>query len=397
MLLAIFGREPELSLAELESRLGPTAMKPLGHTGALLDIDKLPLDFTHIGGIVKVVKIIETLHTSSWLDVKDFAQNKIDFCQIFNCELNHKFSLGISVNGIKARPADITKLGITLKKRYSTESGHKIRVVPNKSGSMSSAQVLHNRLYDRSYGAELYLACHQGQTFIGLTQEVQDIEAYSKRDFGRPCRNAKVGMLPPKLAQIIINLALGKTSQDSKTVVLDPFCGTGVVLQEISLMGYYPYGSDLGQNMIECAKANLKWLMKTSLGNIRHPQLEQADATKHLWSPLPDCIATETYLGQPLVTLPDPQNLNMTVDDANAIITKFLRNLTTQTKPAFRLCVAIPAWQIAPRRFRTLEVLDDLVDLGYNWVRFSHVNSKKLFYARPGQIVGRQLITLERI
>lgn len=61
------------------------------------------------------------------------------------------------------------------------------------------------------------------------TSFVQDIESYTARDQARPMRDARVGMLPPKLAQIIINLAL---SNNDITEVLDPFCGTGVVLQE---------------------------------------------------------------------------------------------------------------------------------------------------------------------
>jgi hypothetical protein len=36
---------------------------------------------------------------------------------------------------------------------------------------------------------------------------LQDFESYSKRDYGRPARDPRTGSLPPKLAQILINLA----------------------------------------------------------------------------------------------------------------------------------------------------------------------------------------------
>ena len=84
---------------------------------------------------------------------------------------------------------------------------------------------------------------------------MQDIESYTKRDRERPKRDAKVGMLPPKLAQIIINLAAGQLPEEKLQnicdiplgepiprrllgqTVLDPFCGTGVILQEASADG----------------------------------------------------------------------------------------------------------------------------------------------------------------
>ena len=48
-------------------------------------------------------------------------------------------------------------------------------------------------------------------------------------------------MLPPKLAQIIVSLSGTQPGQ----TVLDPFCGTGVVLQEALIMGAIVYGFDL--------------------------------------------------------------------------------------------------------------------------------------------------------
>ena len=75
---------------------------------------------------------------------------------------------------------------------------------------------------------------------------VQNISAYAMRDQKRPKRDAFVGMLPPKLAQIMINLALGDQEPKDK-LLLDPFCGTGVLLQEALLMGLKVYGTDLSQ------------------------------------------------------------------------------------------------------------------------------------------------------
>lgn len=63
---------------------------------------------------------------------------------------------------------------------------------------------------------------------IGQTVWVQDIDAYSQRDMGRE-RSMVVGMMPPKLAQMMINFA---TKGDKKLQIWDSFCGLGTTLIE---------------------------------------------------------------------------------------------------------------------------------------------------------------------
>ena len=79
-----------------------------------------------------------------------------------------------------------------------------MRIVPNKALDLSSAQVLHNKLTHRG-SWELLLVRGGDKTYLAQTLFVQNIEAYAARDQARPKRDARVGMLPPKLAQILIN------------------------------------------------------------------------------------------------------------------------------------------------------------------------------------------------
>ena len=94
---------------------------------------------------------------------------------------------------------------------------------------------------------------------IALTEAIQDIDAYTARDRERPARSAKVGMLPPKLAQILVNSAQG-------SAIYDPFCGTGVILQEALLMGHEAYGSDLAAEMVDATRTNLE---VSAIGDMR--------------------------------------------------------------------------------------------------------------------------------
>jgi tRNA G10 N-methylase Trm11 len=244
--------------------------------------------------------------------------------------------------------------------------------------------------------------------------KVQDIESYTKRDRYRPKRDPRVGMLPPKLAQVIINLAVGKLPEDKlksicdipadQTIpppdlgqkILDPFCGTGVVIQESILMGYETYASDLEQRMIDYTKENITWLKERYPTSDNNSEFETADATHHEWKHVYDFVASEVYLGQPYNHKPTPEILAKNIANCNLIIKKFLQNIGSQINPGTRLCLAIPAWQNSPNDFKHLPLIDQISDLGYNLVSFEHVEHKDLIYYRADQIVARELLIITR-
>jgi tRNA (guanine10-N2)-dimethyltransferase len=294
-------------------------------------------------------------------------------------------TFGISTYGLKVSPAAINATALSVKKAVRA-TGRPIRVVPNKTTELSSAQVLHNHLTAYPLGIEINLIRDGDSVWMAQTFGVQDINAYAARDQRRPKRDARVGMLPPKLAQIITNLAAGSKKQ----TVLDPFCGTGVVLQEALLMGHKAYGTDIDPRMIEYSEANLKWL-RLNLGPWK---LAEGDATNFQWEQF-DTVAGETYLGRPFSATPNPETLREVMQDVDTIHRKFLKNLAQQTKSGFRACLAVPAWK-TKSGFKHLKTLDSLEELGYTRLSFAHVRDEDLIYHRPGQIVARELVVLTR-
>lgn len=92
----------------------------------------------------------------------------------------------------------------------------------------------HNHLTDERGAEILLIAAADGSVIIARRPPCKDIDGYTVRDRGRPKRDARVGMLPPKLAQIIVNLAADQAEPTPSHTILDPFRGTGVVLQEAS-------------------------------------------------------------------------------------------------------------------------------------------------------------------
>lgn len=408
----ILGRQPALGLAELESLLGPVILHPINQHAVLVDIAATDLAFSRLGGSMKVAKLLTTLPSTHWEEIQSYLVKIIPGHLQFVPE--GKFRLGLSVYDLSIKPERINATGLTIKKVIKA-TGRSVRIVPNKTPALSTAQVIHNQLTGPT-GWELLVINDGKQTVLAQTVQVQDIEAYAARDQARPKRDARVGMLPPKLAQIIVNLAVGDmSSQASKGqgshasdfTLLDPFCGTGVLLQEALLMGFEVFGSDLEPRMVEYSQKNLEWLdhsyMNFSQYHPRHTglipattyKLETGDATAYTWIPMPNFIATETYLGRPFASEPRPEVLQEVMRDVDTILRKFLQNVARQTKPGFRLCLAVPAWKTSAG-FKHLKSLASLEELGYNRIRFQHVRNEELIYHREDQIVGRELVTLIR-
>lgn len=376
--LFILGRQPAIGRAELETLLGGSQLHPVGPQAVLTTEIVDEAFFARLGGSIKLVDIIHSFPNTAWLATEQYIRNKL--ASQVTLPPEGKLQLGLSVYGIKASPAQIAALGLQLKKSLKRSA----RVVaPQGATALSTAQVLGNKLTGPQ-GREIVFYAHAGHTLVGVTRAEQDINAYTRRDQNRPMRDSKVGMLPPKLAQTIINLA------GAKSPVLDPFCGTGVVLQEALLAGMEAYGTDLESRMIDYSRENLTWLDR---GDAR---LETADATDHTWRMPVGCVASETYLGRPFSIQPNETDLRDAINTTNLILKKFLRNIWGQLPAGTRLCLAVPAWQAGSGRFRHLPMLDLLEEMGYNRVSFDHAGVEDLIYHREGQVVARELLVLIR-
>lgn len=385
MIICMLGRQPRLGLAELESLFGSDKLQPLGTEAALLTIDPSQIDQAKLGGTIKIARLLTTLTTTNWRTITD---KLVDFVPQHVTSLPEgKLTLGISAHNIQTKPQYVGQTALQLKKIIRS-SGRPVRIVPNTELSLNSAQVWHNRLTSE-HGLELIALADKGKTYIAQTITVQDVDSYSLRDFSRPKRDAFVGMLPPKLAQIMLNLA----HPAPNATVLDPFCGTGVVLMEAALQGYTVEGSDISQKMIDYTQANLDWLGATYHMQPKIAALTVADATNHTWGEDLESVVCETYLGQPYNTLPRPEILKKNIDTCNLIISKFLQNLAPQLGPNAQICIGVPAWR-SQNRFLHLPLIDDLEKIGYNRVSFSCASMNDLLYHRPDQIVARELLVL---
>ncbi len=439
MYIAILGRQPALGIAELERVFGGNNIKPLFESAVSIDSDFF--DIQRLGGVLKAGKIIAEYNTDDW---HQLSQKIVHYYTNEWSSFEGKITLGISAYNFRIDAREVQKTGIILKqklKKYNTS----LRLVPNPEPALSTAISHHNKLGLSSNKVELLIIrVNSKRAIIAESTGSQNITAYANRDQNRPKRDAFVGMLPPKLAQIMINLASGRwqiednissssrvvdatildsplqpkfdqelrplsnlersrtvqnsSSKDDHTkaiTILDPFCGTGVILQEALLMGYNAYGTDLSEKMIDYSQVNLEWLSDKNHKDYNF-KLEQGDAMKAKWQQPIDIVAGETYLGQPFSAPPSPAKLEEVVNTCNTIITDFLRNLSTQIKPGTPICIAVPAWRDKEGRFTHLPLIATIAHLGYKPHEFINVSQNDMLYYREDQIVARELLVLIR-
>ncbi len=390
MHIAILGRQPALGMAELERLYGSR------HTAWLSDISAKvthpDFDFERLGGSQKAGTIVTEFPGLHW---RQLSSKIVEHYKKQWQNIDHKITLGISVYGVTASTYDIQRLGLDLKKTARANGGS-LRLIPNSEPALNTATSHHNKLGLSPNKVELLIVrTSNGKIILAESIGAQNITAIAARDQARPKTDAFVGMLPPKLARMMVNIATGQSS-DTRGIILDPFCGTGVVLQEASLLGYPAYGTDLSEKMIDYSKANLAWLAERYT-SVTPPVIELGDAMTHTWQQPITAIASETYLGQPFSAPPAHDKLIQVRDNCNHIIGEFLTNISKQLEKDTPLCLAIPAWRDTTGVTTHLPLISDLAKYGFERIDLTNVRADQLLYYRETQVVARELLILRKI
>lgn len=392
MYIALLGRQPELSIAELERVYGDVNWFSEQTATFETASDAIMVNVQRLGGSQKLGKVIMEGPLGDWRKASDaivrhYAQEWARF--------DGKITLGISAYDFQTNSRDVQKTGLLLKSKLKA-SGVSLRLIPNQDVSLSTATSHHNKLGLSENKVELLVIRGKDSIIVAESLGTQNITALAARDQGRPRRDAFVGMLPPKLAQIMINLAIGDSVANPETKplrVLDPFCGTGVLLQEAGLLGQAVYGTDLAEKMIRYSRDNLNWLKDTYNLNLDW-YLHEGDAMDTTWQSPVDTVVAEAYLGQPFSAPPSAAKLTEVRGNCNHIISSFLRNVSAQIKTGTPVVLAVPAWRDKEDRFTHLPLTQKVEDYGFKRVELKTVDSSRLMYFRPDQVVARELLIL---
>ncbi len=396
----ILGRQPELSAAELARACHSLGAQCTPHNRFVLHCSGLAdpsAFFASLGGSVKLGEELFVI-----------PRGELDSTATLNRLLSlitrsGKTVFGLSMYGFSNGKPDLLSIAKKLK-RLCAAHKQSCRYVQGTDGALSSVVVQKSGML--THGAEFLLISRGNDIVVGRTVAVQQFEEFSARDYGRPGRNARSGMLPPKVARMLINLSGVKKD----ATLFDPFCGSGTVLTEAMTLGFHNLiGSDSLSRAVADTKKNVVWFRNRLGTNTAAPQIFTADV-RSLAGNMPqhsiNAIVTEPFLGPPLSGNERSQDIREQQKKLALLYHDAFRVFHELMKDGGVVVFLLPVFfQLHQPQF--LPVLDDLLAQGFRTVPPlpPHLTSfypkdltyrNTLLYHRPGQRIGREVLLLQK-
>jgi tRNA G10 N-methylase Trm11 len=362
-----------------------------------------------LGGVIKIVRIIDTFKKKGKEYPSQVLETYFNFKTIksqYFTEYSGKKQFGVSVYSLD--PAvrfreENQRIAFLIKKILQGESQSVRAVLPQfPAQSLSSVLVGENQLLQK--GAEVVVISGTQKLFVGKTMTVQNYEDYGRRDYQRPARDERVGMIPPKVAQSMINLAGPLKSLD---YILDPFCGSGTLLQEAIFLGLRAIGSDIDQKAIENSEKNLEWFRnRYHVAPNRYKLLKSHAAEISLQ--LPDfkvkAVVSEGTLGPIYGVLPKKPEMAANFKNLAKLYEQVFNEYNKILEPGAKVVMCFPAYKTGQRDYEYMPNLDFAQQNGYTiqapipqeyaekykFLRITERNS--IVYDRKDQVVAREIV-----
>lgn len=280
MVTFFLGAHPEVSVAELRLLLGKTE-EMWNNAVAVFDIEtSQAVDIFHrIGGSPKFGVVIETFETT-----EDFSKRFLSVMEKLLSEVTRREYV-LSLYGVRLGKRDFHR---ELKERVDGVK-YDGKFEESIHPPAACAHVM------KRGGIDLSIVPAGQKAYLVQTIEVQDAKEWSRLDTERPGRNMEIGMLPMKLARIMVNFS--SIQQDGR--LWDPFVGQGSIVIETAMRGIPALGTDKSKQSIEKAKQTNAWainnkFVKHGLIVLKEQPIEKADLSE-----VATAIVTEPYLGKP--------------------------------------------------------------------------------------------------
>lgn len=381
----LLGNTPELSFLELQSVLPETAGVTLVADSigqAELENDLAALNIMDIsGGTVKILRLIKQVegHKPEEIEPQIFDQ----MLEVLRNSGQDKLTYAVSEIGRDHLPA----ISADMFKSKLLKEGYKARYVDGPRTGLSASVLLHHKKT-----LELVVIQTASGVFLAETVAIQDIDGWSFRDRAKPYADRKKGMLPPKVARMMINIGLRhierETSPQNPAVLYDPFCGTGTVLTEGLLRDCHVIGSDTDPEAVAGSIENLQWLIN-NLADQTIPELfyqvfqaDVSNAHPGQFQKQPDMIVTEPFLGKPKAQADQVPNI---IKGLNKLYLGAFKNWARVLPNKAVVVIVLPLIDTGKQQFTMQALIDKLPDLGYTTLL------TPIVYGRPQAITHRQL------
>ncbi len=406
---AFLGHQPHISIAELSAAIPGFKNPVVVHNAVVLfesPAELTPEDIDMLGGTIALAKKLEE-QPKSLSDVPHLLRQQ--FASISDKKVTFSFRC------VGLPPGDVKKLYHNAKqflKSFNLPS----RYLGSERNPAAAVLVHDAGLLTDKTGCELTIIGEKNEKgalhlWVGRTIAVQDVEGYTARDMRKPVRDTRVGLLPPKLAQVLLNFGIwltkdshvGLRASKETLTVFDPFCGTGVIPMECLLRGFEVLASDMSEKAVTGCKKNLDWVRKEH-------DVSKKDVKAEVWKhdarkpfdikekDKPDVIVTEGSLGPALTsraTIRDAESMRREVDE---VTEAFLKNVS-ETLPGVHVVMTWPVWQTSKGPVALENVRKKIHDCGFQLITPASVREEKmprgtLIYKRPDQFVGREIVIL---
>ena len=283
-------------------------------------------------------------------------------------------------------------------KKYFQKKWISSRFVNNDFKNIKSYQIIKEKLVEKKTDFNLIFA--ENNVYVWNTIFVQNIDEYSKRDFWKS-RDMQVGMLPPKLAQIMINLSKNK---DDNTIY-DPFCWLGTILLEsIIWWNYQVFGSDISQKCVDKTTKNIEFIKNSFENNLKKFEVIKFDARNIAKSPILSkykitSIVTEWFLWE--IFWEKNINLEKIEKAKNELLPIYKDFLTWLNKIKFdwNIVFSLPFWEFKGKYYYFNEIYEIIKKyFEIQKILPNQINSSKmwsLLYKRAKQTVWREIFVVK--
>ena len=414
----ILGNNPTLSIAEIINVLSGTTSRIKQTSSKVLILEsKREINVEslqkQLGGTIKIGEVVCSIDLTLRSDLVNRILKLLP--QGFK-----KVYFGFSFYNLGSTKKDkgfqkkreqriIRDIALEIKKELK-EKSIASRWVNSSKQILSSVIVRKNKLLNQ--GIEIVFLIDGDKFFLGKTLTCQDFEQYSWRDFGRPARSIKNGMIPPKLGQIMVNLSLEHGFPLKKEVFLDPFCGSGTILQEALLIGYENIiGTDKDKKAIINTQKNLEWLAvrfrkSLSLDRVKIFQSDISEVSKKIKPRSIETIVTEPYLGPLRFKISDFRFMIKRLSQLYILAFKEFKKILKSDK---RVVIIFPVFSAqggsasgGKKGLQFLPILEQIIEMGWQIkspipqfllknpeIRVTNRNS--IIYSRPDQRILREI------
>lgn len=395
------GSHPSLSLAELFATIGNADYSLCSEEAFLVETNRDPVELQdRLGGFVKTGTVVGEIPR---FNVTSAVAALIPLVKAAAEGSEGKITFGISVYqlGDKGMAAQVSRdrqrIGLELKKALK-ELGRPVRYVDSKERDLSAVIVRENGILET--GGDWCLIAGADRVYIGKTAATQDYKEWGRRDFGRPAADAKSGMLPPKIARLMVNLT---GAEPTESVLLDPFCGSGTVLMEASVVGFNKlFGQDIETKAVSDTKQNMEWI------GADQAEISQGDAqtiSTRIVKESIDAVVTEPYLGPPRKQKLTQEELTKALRDLTKLYDAAFASIYKILKPGGRCVISLPVFEGETARVfipmkAALEKIgfkvQPIVPESAPSILRERTANGGLLYRRPDAFVSRDIVVLKK-